>query len=202
MVISPWLPILPGLAIMVTVLAINLAADGWPTRSTLACAAAACAACCPLRRRRAGAARTVEVRPKALLRVHGLHVEFPSSGASCMRCAASAPSSPRPHPRHRRRERLGQVGDRAVDHRAARPARTSHQRNIHLDGVDLVGSPRPDGQVARAAGGDDLPESRASLSPVLTIGYQMTESLRRQRAARRRRGGSTGRPALRRHRQP
>ena len=80
MVISPWLPILPGLAIMVTVLAINLAADGMAgtldpgvrrrglRRVLPAPAAAEQAPPDPSR-----------VRRKPLLQVRGLHVEFPSN---------------------------------------------------------------------------------------------------------------------------
>ena len=80
MVISPWLPILPGLAIMATVLSINLAADGMA------------GALDPGIRRRglrralpsaAGGEQAPYEPPEPgeapLLRVHGLHVEFPTA---------------------------------------------------------------------------------------------------------------------------
>ena len=107
MTISPWLPILPGLAIMATVLSVNLAADGMADVLD------------PKLRARSGrpAVQRTAVRDHVpsestnptLLQVEDLHVEFPAgrpgrAGGAGRRLR----TSPRQHPGHRRRERLRQ----------------------------------------------------------------------------------------------
>ncbi len=136
MTISPWLPILPGLAIMATVLSVNLAADGLADVLD------------PKLRTRSGrpAVQRTAVRDHVpsestnptLLQVEDLHVEFPLADrvVQAVRGVGFELS---------RGSTLGIVGesgsgktrDRPLDHRAARFARKDHQWD------DPLRRPRP-----------------------------------------------------------
>jgi peptide/nickel transport system permease protein len=182
MVISPWLPVLPGLAIMATVLAINLAADGMA------------GALDPGTRRRglrralppaAGAERAPSDVPDSaeapLLRVHGLHVEFPT-GDHVMHAVRGVSFD---LPRGRT---LGIVGESGSGKSVTAlsiiglldpPGRIT-AGTIRLDAADLTRL--PEARMAELRGRQVamiFQNPAASLNPVLTIGYQMIESLRR-----------------------
>jgi peptide/nickel transport system permease protein len=182
MVISPWLPILPGLAIMATVLSINLAADGMA------------GALDPGIRRRglrralpsaAGGEQAPYEPPepgeRPLLRVHGLHVEFPTADHVVHAVRGVSFDLPRGHT-------LGIVGESGSGKSVTAlsiiglldpPGRIT-SGTIHLDAVDLTRL--TEGRMAELRGRQVamiFQNPAASLNPVLTIGYQMIETLRR-----------------------
>jgi peptide/nickel transport system permease protein len=193
MVVSPWLPVLPGLAIMVTVLSINLFGDGL-------------AALFDPRLRRGGARRIIPPSPSArvaameepaggdpagepdtsegdagsLLQIRDLHVEFPVEGGT-VHAVRGIDLDIRPG------ETLGIVGESgsgksvtasAIIQLVDPPGRVT-SGSILLDGEDLV---RATNRRMRELRGRDIgmifQNPAASLNPVLTIGFQMREAIR------------------------
>jgi peptide/nickel transport system permease protein len=204
MIISPWLPVLPGLAIMVTVLSINLFGDGL-------------AAVFDPRLRRGGPRRMVPPRvddrvaageerangsPAAagqapaldasaapgedagrgapLLAVRGLHVEFPTPEGSVHAVRGIDLDL-------RAGETLGVVGESgsgksvtaaAVIQLLDPPGRVT-AGSVWFDGEDVV---RVSNRRMRELRGRDIgmifQNPAASLNPVLTIGFQMREAIR------------------------
>jgi peptide/nickel transport system permease protein len=180
MIISPWLPVLPGLAITITVLSINLVADGLadvfdPRLSK-------------------GAFRRVVLRMPArqpepsseqepvLLRVRDLHVEFPL-GDRVVRAVRGVSFD------LHRGQTLGIVGESgsgksvtalSIIQLLDSPGRVT-RGEIRFNGRDLA---RVDDREMAALRGRSVgmifQNPTASLNPVLTIGFQMTETIRRK----------------------
>jgi peptide/nickel transport system permease protein len=192
MVVSPWLPVLPGLAILVTVLSINLFGDGL-------------ASVIDPRLSRGGLRRILPTSPKqrivaekapsatdgappspsgvsadVLLEVRGLHVEFPAHD----------------HTVHavrgidfvlQRGETLGVVGESGSGKSVTAasiiqlldpPGRVT-AGSILLEGEDLARvSNRRMADLRGREIGMIFQNPAASLNPVLTIGFQMRESIR------------------------
>ena len=177
MVVSQWLPILPGLAIVVTVLSINLVGDG------LAAVFDSRHIHRGLRRPFSSSvpsASPVDTDSEALLSVRGLHVEFPLPGATVKAVrgvdfdlAAG--------------ETLGVVGE------------SGSGKSVTASAV--IGLLDPPGRITNGAvlfGGEDLARfsdrrmatlrgrqiamifqnPAVSLNPVLTIGFQLREAIR------------------------
>jgi peptide/nickel transport system permease protein len=174
MMISPWLPILPGLAIMLTVLGINLTADGLADVLDP--------------RLRKGTFRRIALRMPSqerprpgLLRVSGLEVEFPV-GERTIRAVRGASFD------LGRGETLGIVGESGCGKSVTAlsiiglldsPGRITGG-SILFDGEDLARVPnRRMNQLRGRRLGMIFQNPAASLNPVLSVGYQMTEALRR-----------------------
>jgi peptide/nickel transport system permease protein len=178
MVVSPWLPILPGLAILVTVLSINLTADGLADLFDP--------------RLRKGTFRRIALRlpvpdeppaPEAapLLRVQDLRVEFPSNGRTTM--AVRGVSFELDHG-----ETLGIVGESgsgksvtalSIVQLLDSPGRVTAGQ-IRFGGQDLVRI--SDRRMAALRGGRIamiFQNPASSLNPVFSIGFQMREAIRR-----------------------
>jgi peptide/nickel transport system permease protein len=193
MVVSPWLPILPGLAIMVTVLSINLFGDGLAavfdprlSRGGLrrvippsADARAAALEPSPAAETRPAPAPADTADPP-LLQVRGLHVEFPTPSGVVHAVRGIDLDL-------RRGETLGVVGESgsgksvtasAIIQLLDPPGRVS-AGTIHLDGKDLA---RVSNRRMRALRGREIgmifQNPAASLNPVLSIGFQMREAIR------------------------
>jgi peptide/nickel transport system permease protein len=180
MLISPWLPILPGLAIMATVLSINLVADGLADVLDP--------------KLRKGSFRRVAMRAPvpdppadevpALLRVRDLHVEFrfPDRLVQAVRGLSFDLA---------RGTTLGIVGESgsgksvtalSIVQLLDAPGKVT-QGQIVFDGIDLVRA--SDSQVAALRGRKMamiFQNPASSLNPVLSIGYQIAEALRRHGA--------------------
>lgn len=183
MVVNPWLPLLPGAAILVTVLSINLVGDGLgdvldPRRSKGA-----------FRRQilqsPPDARRKVErISGRAILSVRDLRVDFPA-GRDTIHAVRGVNFDVM------RGEILGIVGESGSGKSVTAlsliqlldpPGRVT-QGEIVFDGVDLARA--PDGDVAELRGkkiGMIFQNPASSLNPVLTIGYQMTETITRNLA--------------------
>jgi peptide/nickel transport system permease protein len=181
MTISPWLPILPGLAIMVTVLSINLAADGLADVLD------------PKLRGRSGrrAVQRTAIRHlvpsestnSTLLQVEDLHVEFQLGHRVVQAVRGVGFELPRG-------STLGIVGESGSGKSVTAlsliglldsPGRITSGA-IRFDGRDLTQLTEP--QLAELRGRKMamiFQNPATSLNPVLTIGYQMAESLRRHR---------------------
>jgi peptide/nickel transport system permease protein len=181
MTISPWLPILPGLAIMATVLSINLAADGLADVLD------------PKLRGRSGrrAVRRTAVRDHVpseatnptLLQVEDLHVEFQLGHRVVQAVRGVGFELPRG-------STLGIVGESGSGKSVTAlsliglldsPGRITRGA-IRFDGRDLTRLTEQ--QLAELRGRKMamiFQNPATSLNPVLTIGYQMAESLRRHR---------------------
>jgi peptide/nickel transport system permease protein len=177
MVASPWLPLLPGAAILVTVLSINLVADGLgdvldprsskgpPRRETL----------------RPSPARppSQEESGEVLLSVRDLGVDFPGKDQTVHAVRGVSFHLVRG-------EILGIVGESGSGKSVTAlsliqlldsPGRLSNGE-IVFDGIDLVHA--PDKKVAELRGnriGMIFQNPASSLNPVLTIGYQMLEAI-------------------------
>jgi peptide/nickel transport system permease protein len=209
MVVSPWLPVLPGLAILVTVLSMNLFGDGL-------------ASVVDTRLRRGGmrriippaltetstddasAAETNGAAPAAaaegvpLLQVRELRVDFPS-GESTVHAVRGIDFV------LRRGETLGVVGESgsgksvtasAILQLLDPPGRVTSGQ-ILLDGEDLVrASNRRMAELRGRKLGMIFQNPAASLNPVLTIGFQMREALRQVTGCSRRAAGSLVHRAL------
>jgi peptide/nickel transport system permease protein len=184
MVVNPWLPLLPGAAILVTVLSINLVGDGLgdvldPRRSKGA-----------FRReilRSPPPARYGQVEGgdgQAVLSVRDLRVDFPA-GRDTIHAVRGVTFDVR------RGEILGIVGESGSGKSVTAlsiiqlldpPGRLT-EGEIVFDGVDLARA--PESEVAELRGkriGMIFQNPASSLNPVLTIGYQMTETITRNRA--------------------
>ncbi len=192
MVVSPWLPVLPGLAIMVTVLSINLFGDGLaalfdprlrrggmrriipPSPSARAAMAA------PSPREEVAEPVTSDGDAGSLLRIRDLHVEFPVEDGT-VHAVRGIDLDIRPG------ETLGVVGESgsgksvtasAIIQLLDPPGRVT-SGSILLDGEDLV---RATNRRMRGLRGRDIgmifQNPAASLNPVLTIGFQMREAIR------------------------
>jgi peptide/nickel transport system permease protein len=177
MIISPWLPILPGLAIMVTVLSINLVADGLADVLDP--------------KLRKGTFRRMVLRtplpepqpdePPALLRVRDLHVEFRFADR-VVHAVRGVDFDLSPG------ATLGIVGESgsgksvtalSIIQLLDSPGRVTRGQ-ILFDGRDLVRA--SDREVAALRGrrmAMIFQNPASSLNPVLSIGYQMAEALRR-----------------------
>jgi peptide/nickel transport system permease protein len=197
MVLSPWLPILPGLAIMVTVLSINLFGDGLAAvfdprlskggvRRLVPPSASARAASLDHPRSEGddeqvvAAGDELDADAAALLQVRGLHVEFPGPSGSVHAVRGIDVDL-------RRGEVLGVVGESgsgksvtasAIIQLLDPPGRVT-AGSIWLDGEDLV---RVGNRRMRELRGRQIgmifQNPAASLNPVLTIGFQMREAIR------------------------
>jgi oligopeptide/dipeptide ABC transporter ATP-binding protein len=178
------LPLLPGVAILVTVLSINLVADGLgdvldPRRSMGA-----------LRRQvlrppqQAGLVQVESNDGQTVLSVRDLRVDFPVGGGTIHAVRGVSFDVTRG-------EILGIVGESGSGKSVTAlsliqlldpPGRVT-QGEIVFDGIDLARA--PDREVAELRGkriGMIFQNPASSLNPVLTIGYQMTETITRNRA--------------------
>jgi len=196
MMISPWLSVLPGLAIMATVLSINLVADGLADVIDP--------------RLRKGSFRRRLLRTQAsaegaggdrpsLLAVRDLSVEFPLSDrvVQVVRDVSFE---------IRRGETLGIVGESgsgksvtalSIIQLLDSPGRVTAGQ-ILFDGRDLARI--PDHEMAALRGrriGMIFQNPASSLNPVLSIGYQMAEAMRRLKRVPVKRIESECRDALR-----
>jgi peptide/nickel transport system permease protein len=179
MVISFWLPVLPGLAITLTVLSINLIADGLAevldprlSRGTFRRLV--------LRKRVRDHDAPAE-EPAPLLSVRDLHVEFPV-GNGVVRAVRGVSFD------LHRGQTLGIVGESgsgksvtalSIIQLLDSPGRVT-QGEIRFDGRDVA---RIDDREMAALRGRKIgmifQNPGASLNPVLTIGFQMTETIGR-----------------------
>ncbi|NED96767.1 dipeptide/oligopeptide/nickel ABC transporter permease/ATP-binding protein [Phytoactinopolyspora alkaliphila] len=200
MVVSPWLPVLPGVAIMLTVLCINLAVEGmraqveprrrwWSTRwrrlgpretqpgaSALSATSAGPAT--------ASTPSAVSVPGDVLLDVRGLCVEFPAADGRVVQAVRGVSFTVG------RGKILGIVGESgsgksvtsyALLRLLSAPGRVSAGSAV-FDGVDLLGV--PERSMRRIRGrriGMIFQNPVGSLNPVLTVGYQMVEAIRTHR---------------------
>jgi oligopeptide/dipeptide ABC transporter ATP-binding protein len=174
--ISPWLSILPGLAILVTVLSINLVGDGLADvldprlrKGTFR------------RRLLRGPVPQLVVAERALLSVRDLSVEFPM-GRRVIRAVRHVDFDVR------RGETLGVVGESgsgksvtalSIIQLLDAPGRVTSGQII-FDGRDLTRI--PDREVREMRGsriGMIFQNPAASLNPVLSIGHQMAEAMTR-----------------------
>ena len=207
MVISPWLSILPGLAIMLTVLSVNLTADGLadvfdpklrkgtfrrtvlrlperaePDTANAHGAATRRAAAPPQRSVEAGARHAPAASGSALLRVRDLKVEFPLPGRTIKAVRGVSFDLGRG-------ETLGIVGESgsgksvtalSIGQLLDSPGRVTGGQ-ILFDGQDLT---RISDRAMAALRGRRIAmifqNPTASLSPVFSIGFQMREAIRRQ----------------------
>lgn len=178
MVVSAWLPILPGLAIIVTVLSVNLLGDGLAAIFDPKLARGGFRRLIPYASPDDSIAEVPEDLP--LLRVRDLHVEFPASGGS-VRAVRGASFD------LRRGETLGVVGESgsgksvtaaAVIQLIDPPGRVTSGQ-VLLDGEDVVrASDRRMRELRGTSVGMIFQNPSASLNPVLTVGFQMREALR------------------------
>jgi peptide/nickel transport system permease protein len=192
MVVSPWLPVLPGLAILVTVLSMNLFGDGLAsvvdtrlrrggmrriippalTETSTDDADSAAEA--------DGAEPAVAAEGVPLLQVRDLRVDFPSAESTVHAVRGIDFVL-------RRGETLGVVGESgsgksvtasAILQLLDPPGRVTSGQ-ILLDGEDLVrASNRRMAELRGRKLGMIFQNPAASLNPVLTIGFQMREALR------------------------
>jgi peptide/nickel transport system permease protein len=181
MVVNPWLPLLPGAAILVTVLSINLVADGLSDVLDPRAGAAR------LRRRGrspAGPGRAEETgvtQPQKLLSVRNLSVDFPV-GDHTVHAVRDVDLDVT------RGEVLGIVGESGSGKSVTAlslimlldpPGRVT-TGEILFDGIDLVHA--NDRRLAELRGNRIamiFQNPTSSLNPVLTIGYQMAETITR-----------------------
>ena len=176
MVVSAWLPILPGIAIVLTVLSINLLGDG------VAKVIDPSGAKGGFRRLRPGPAQRTEVPDEAapLLRVRDLSVEFTDVNGTISAVRDVGFDL-------QRGEILGVVGESgsgksvtasAIVQLIDPPGRVT-SGEILLDGEDVV---QVSDQRMRQLRGRSVAmifqNPTASLNPVLTVGYQMREALK------------------------
>ncbi len=176
MVVSPWLPILPGIAIVLTVLSINLLGDGVAKVIDPVGAKGGFRRLGPGRAERADASD--ETPP--LLRVRNLSVEFPDEGGTISAVRDVSFDL-------KRGEILGMVGESgsgksvtaaAIIQLIDPPGRIT-SGEILLAGEDVVQV--SDRRMRRLRGRSVamiFQNPAASLNPVLTVGYQMRETLK------------------------
>jgi oligopeptide/dipeptide ABC transporter ATP-binding protein len=200
MLVSPWLPILPGLAILITVLFINLAADTLAgmldprlTRATLRHRLLPW----PGRRGQRLVERSEEAQ--ALLRVQDLVVDFELPGAPVHAVRGVSFEL-------QRGQSMGIVGESgsgktvtalAIIRLLDPPGRIT-RGSISFDGRDLTAL--DERSMVRIRGdrvGMIFQNPTSSLTPVLTIGFQMTEALRQHREMSREEAERLARESLR-----
>ena len=203
MVISPWLPIIPGLAILFTVLSINLLADGTADildpklrkgtfrRIVLRTPAPAESEPGederPKPKQKPSVRRGFDQAEPPLLRVRDLHVEFPMLDRVVHAVRGVS------FDLHRGKT-LGLVGESgsgksvtalSIIQLLDAPGRVTHGE-ILFDGTDLA---RTSDRKMRALRGSRMSmifqNPAASLNPVLSIGFQLREAIRRHRRASR-----------------
>jgi peptide/nickel transport system permease protein len=194
MVVSPWLPILPGIAIVVTVLSINLVGDGLaavfgsrPDAGGL-----------PRLRPARGEATPVGIEPAPLLAVRDLQVEFPLRDATVKAVRGINFDLTVG-------ETLGVVGESgsgksvtaAALIRLLDPPGEITGGGVYLDGEDI--SRARSRRLSRLRGREVamiFQNPAVSLNPVLTIGFQLREAIRHVTEADRRTVRDTARQAL------
>jgi peptide/nickel transport system permease protein len=196
MIISPWLPVLPGFAIMLTVLSINLVADGLADVLDPKLAKGTF--------RRIAQRQPVDQAGEAdddapLLCVRDLRVEFPV-GERVIRAVRGIDFD------LRRGETLGIVGESgsgksvtalSIMQLLDSPGRVSQGR-ILFEGRDLTRiSDRAMDSLRGRRIGMIFQNPAASLNPVLTVGFQMTEAIRHNRRVRSSEARTMARDALR-----
>ncbi|MDP8959422.1 MAG: dipeptide/oligopeptide/nickel ABC transporter permease/ATP-binding protein [Actinomycetota bacterium] len=196
MVISTWLPILPGLAIVATVLSINLLADG------LADVLDPKLAKGTFRRMVMRAPAPRQELPEAeppLLRVRDLHVEFPLRHRVVRAVRGLSFDL-------QRGQTLGIVGESgsgksvtalSIIQLLDSPGRVTRGQ-ILFDGQDLART--SDRRMAALRGrriGMIFQNPAASLNPVLSVGFQMQETIRRHGLEAGQEAESVARQALR-----
>lgn len=181
MVVSPWLPILPGIAIMLTILSINLAVEGAPGTTTPRRRWFAA----PRRRppNRTGSPRDEELakHQDRLLSVVGLDVEFPMGDGRVIRAVRGVSFDVE------RGQIVGIVGESgsgksvaayAVMRLLAEPGRIANG-SILFGGTDLaIASETVLRQLRGRRIGMMFQNPVGSLNPVLTIGYQIIQAIR------------------------
>lgn len=189
MVVSPWLPVIPGLAIMFTILSINLAADGLAdvfdprlrkgTFRRIALRLPVQEQTSSPQRREPPSAQREQPAP-VLLRVKDLHVEFPL-GSRTIRAVRGVDFE------LDRAETLGIVGESgsgksvtalSVIQLLDPPGRVS-RGEVVFDGLDLVRI--SDRQMAALRGrrvAMIFQNPASSLNPVFSVGFQMREAIR------------------------
>jgi peptide/nickel transport system permease protein len=191
MVVSPWLPVLPGLAILVTVLSINLFGDGLASvidprlrrggmRRIIPPALTERTTDGEATGQADGAAPAGAAAGDPLLQVRGLRIDFPSAESTVHAVRGIDFVL-------RRGETLGVVGESgsgksvtasAILQLLDPPGRVTAGQ-ILLDGEDLVrASNRRMAELRGRKLGMIFQNPAASLNPVLTIGFQMREALR------------------------
>jgi peptide/nickel transport system permease protein len=198
MTVNPWLPLLPGAAILVTVLSINLVADGLgdvlDPRASIGA----------LRRqvlRMPPSARpesVEEVNGQTLLSVRDLRVDFPV-GERTIHAVRGVSFDVA------RGEILGIVGESGSGKSVTAlsliqlldpPGRVT-QGEIVFDGIDLARAAHREVSELRGRRiGMIFQNPASSLNPVLTIGYQMTETITRNSRVGRDEGHRVVREAL------
>ncbi|HUG09027.1 MAG TPA: dipeptide/oligopeptide/nickel ABC transporter permease/ATP-binding protein [Acidimicrobiia bacterium] len=176
MIVSPWLPILPGIAIVLTVLSINLLGDGMAKVIDPSGAKGG------FRRLRPEPTPRADGPDEAppLLRVRNLSVEFPDANGTISAVRNVGFDL-------QRGEILGVVGESgsgksvtasAIVQLIDPPGRVT-SGEILLDGEDVVqASDRRMRQLRGHSVAMIFQNPTASLNPVLTVGYQMREALR------------------------
>jgi peptide/nickel transport system permease protein len=178
MVVNPWLPVLPGAAILITVLSINLVADGLgdvlnPRSGHRAFRRQV------LRQPTRTRPEKVDGTHEQLLRVRDLSVDYPV-GEHTIHAVRGASFEVA------KGEILGIVGESGSGKSVTAlsliqlldPPGRMTQGEIVFDGIDLARA--PDREVAELRGkrmGMIFQNPASSLNPVLTIGYQMTETI-------------------------
>ena len=194
MVIAPWLPILPGLAIVVTVLCINLVGDGL-------------AAAFDTRRFKSGfrrlrsvarSAPIVDTEDRPLLAVRNLRVDFPVPGGT-VKAVRGIDFDLDPG------ETLGVVGEsgsgKSVTAAAVigllDPPGQVTSGAVVFDGEDLTGaSARRLAELRGRRIAMIFQNPAVSLNPVLTIGFQLREAIRHVTDTDRRSARDTARRLL------
>lgn len=189
MLVSTWLPILPGLAIVAIVVSVNLLGDGLAAIFDPKLAGGAFRRLIPpgIGRETAGTSPNVAATDEpVLLRVRDLHVEFPASRGSVRAVRGISFDL-------RRGETLGVVGESgsgksvtaaALIQLIEPPGRVTAGQ-VLLDGEDVVrASDRRMRELRGTHIGMIFQNPSASLNPVLTVGFQMREALRSVGTAR------------------
>jgi peptide/nickel transport system permease protein len=198
MAVNPWLPLLPGAAILVTVLSINLLADGLgdvldPRASIGAFRRQV------LRMPSSARPESVEgVDAQTLLSVRDLRVDFPA-GQHTIHAVRGVSFDVA------RGEILGIVGESgsgksvtalALIQLLDPPGRVT-QGEIVFEGIDLARAAHREVSELRGRRiGMIFQNPASSLNPVLTIGYQMTETITRNSRVGRDEGHRVAREAL------
>ncbi len=202
MMVAPWLPVLPGLAIMFTVLSINLAADGLADLFDPKLARGSFRRY-PLKAPHVGDDELESKRPKAkeeapLLRVRDMVTEFPLE-EGVVRAVQGVSFD------LHRGQALGIVGESGCGKSVTAlsiiqlldaPGRVVNGE-ILFKGIDLARV--DDSKMADVRGeriGMVFQNPRTSLNPVITVGQQMTETLRLHEGLSQEEAMETAREAL------